>query len=339
MDHACLDPNGAAYKRFVTSLQNMGLVKSPAPKIVPLTGGVSSTIVLVQDAETRFCAKGALAQLKVAQEWRVPVNRNQAEVGWIRKAAEITPNAVPQVLGADAPENIFAMQWFDPADYPVWKQQLLSGHASPSMARNIGHVLGQIHGATADDAAIAAQFPNDTNFDALRLDPYLRSTAIVHSDLANRLLAIAKTTATTKRVLIHGDVSPKNILVGPSGSIILDAECATYGDPAFDLAFCLNHLILKAVHMPAHGQALAACFTALVDGYLAHVTWEPVDELQARASALLPALALARVDGKSPVEYLSDKDRDKVRRLARPLILSPPPAFDALLTQWIESLT
>ena len=118
--------------------------------------------------------------------------------------------------------------------------------------------------------------------------------------------------------LVHGDVSPKNILVAPQGPIFLDAECAWYGDPAFDLAFCLNHLVLKSFWVP--NPALRACFESLKDHYLAGVTWE--SSIEERVATLLPGLLLARVDGKSPVEYLDETGREQVRRLARRMLVA-----------------
>src|SRR5258706_15623986 len=111
--------------------------------------------------------------------------------------------------------------------------------------------------------------------------------------------------------LVHGDISPKNILIGPAGPVFLEAECAWYGDPAFDLAFCLNHLMLKCLWTPRSASDFLDCFDAMYAAYSAGVTWEPPAILEARAAALLPALFLARVDGKSPVEYLTqDADKD-----------------------------
>ena len=115
---------------------------------------------------------------------------------------------------------------------------------------------------------------------------------------------------------MHGDVSPKNILVGPEGPVFLDAECAWYGDPAFDLAFCLNHLLLKCVWVPAAKEKLLQCFSALSSSYLQRFSPE---NLEKRTASLLPALLLARVDGKSPVEYLDEAQRSFVRERARSL--------------------
>jgi aminoglycoside phosphotransferase (APT) family kinase protein len=145
-------------------------------------------------------------------------------------------------------------------------------------------------------------------------------------------MRLTEETAARRIALVHGDVSPKNILVGPSGPVFLDAECAWYGDPAFDLAFCLNHLLLKMVPLPRASRQLARSYDELASRYLAGVTWEGPDGLEARTAALLPALLLARIDGKSPVEYITDeRDRAKVRRAAMPVVASPPERLRDLL--------
>ena len=164
-----------------------------------------------------------------------------------------------------------------------------------------------------------------------------RATARAHPDIARRLEALAATTRATRRVLVHGDFSPKNLLAGPEGPMIVDAECAWFGEPAFDLAFVLNHLMLKRLWRPAFAGAYASAFDALRAAYLAHVTWEPVGALDERAAALLPGLMLARIDGKSPVEYLTDKqDRACVRAFARERLVAPVSDTGSLAAQWFR---
>jgi aminoglycoside phosphotransferase (APT) family kinase protein len=284
-----------------------------------------------------ICVKRALAKLKVAADWRAPVERSHYEVLWMRVAGGIAPAAVPEILGEDEATGAFAMAYLGPASYPNWKTQLAEGTVEAGTAAAVGDVLGRIHAATAGRPDLAARFPTDEIFYAIRLEPYLVATSRAHPDLAPRLLALVETTRTTKRVLVHGDFSPKNLLVGPRGPVILDAECAWYGDPAFDAAFVLNHLLLKGAWRPQWRDRYAAAFGALAGAYFAHVAWEPRGALAARTAALLPALMLARVDGKSPAEYLTDDAvREDVRAFARELVASPVADPREIAARWFE---
>jgi tRNA A-37 threonylcarbamoyl transferase component Bud32 len=311
------------------------LLPTDRPIVVPLTGGVSSDIVRVDFEDRSICIKCALPQLRVDAEWYAPVDRNHYEAEWLRVAGRIVPDAVPRILGDDREAGMFAMPFLDPMHHPVWKEELRAGRISPGTAREVGIVVATIHRHTADDPDIASRFATDHVFFPIRLDPYLAAAAKKHPECAPALENLVRVTSTTKRALVHGDVSPKNILVGPRGPVLLDAECAWYGDPAFDLAFCLNHLLLKCVWQPQWTDRYLQCFDALAGSYLAGVTWEPSGQLEARAAHLLPALLLARVDGKSPVEYITrDQDRDRIRVLARALLLEPPGALSEVRNAW-----
>jgi aminoglycoside phosphotransferase (APT) family kinase protein len=307
-------------------LRRMGLLKAGEfARLTPLTGGVSSDISLVEAGGRRFCVKRALPRLKVAALWEAPVERNAAEAAYMRAVARWLPHAVPRILGEDAEAGWFAMDYLAPEDHPLWKAQLLAGIVEPEFATAVGRDLAIIHARSAADPSMPAAFANDDTFEAIRIEPYLRATGRAHPELAARFDGLAHTTLATKRALVHGDISPKNILQGPAGPVFLDAECAWFGDPAFDLAFCLNHLLLKGAREGAERTRYIAAFSALAAAYLAGVDWERANGLEARAAALLPVLFLARVDGKSPVEYLTrESERAAVRRCAIPMIADPP---------------
>lgn len=237
------------------ALARMGLMQSgDTPEVIALTGGVSSDIVRVALPGGELCVKQALPKLKVTADWQAPVERSRFELHWLQTVASFLPEAVPKVLGEDSEAGMFAMQFLDPAEHPVWKEQLRDGNISLATAVEVGRRMGAIHRATAGDARIAAMFATDHIFFPIRLEPYLSATAAKHPDCANRLQSLVRITGASKKALVHGDVSPKNILAGPRGPVFLDAECAWYGDPAFDLAFCLNHLLLKCAWRP-HWQA------------------------------------------------------------------------------------
>lgn len=322
--------------RMLAALQRAGLIDDTADaSFEALTGGVSSDIWKVTTPTHTFCVKRALSRLKVAADWQAPVERNRFEVAWYRVAHEIVPGAVPEVLYHDEVEMLCAMSYLDPQQHRLWKQELRAGRAIPADASEVGHRLGRIHAATAHNPEVMSKFPPNDIFRAIRLEPYLEATALAHPDLRDALFALSRRTGALRIAMVHGDVSPKNIMLGPKGPVFLDAECACIGDPAFDLAFCLNHLLLKCLWNPTARRAFTACFEALTEAYLGAVDWERADALEARAASLLPALLLARVDGKSPVEYIrNEAQRACVRRCARPLVQSAPTRLIAVLAAW-----
>ncbi|MGF1640918.1 MAG: phosphotransferase family protein [Rhodospirillales bacterium] len=321
-------------------LRLLGLVGADEhPVCEALPGGVSSDIWRVDTARGPVCVKRALARLKVAADWRAPVERNASEVRWIETVARILPRAVPRLLAHDESAQMFVMAYLDPALYPPWKEALRQGRVDLLVAADVGERLARIHAGTAGCSDIAHRFDTAALFHALRLEPYLEAAARAHPTLAEPLAELVDQTAAIRRTLVHGDVSPKNILVGPEGPLFLDAECACYGDPAFDLAFCLNHLLLKCAWTPAATDRLLAAFTVMAETYRTLVSWEPAADVDERAARLLPGLLLARVDGKSPVEYLTDlRDKERVRRVARRLLLDPVATVDEVAAAWAQDL-
>lgn len=309
---------------FVQALRELGLAGEESLSGEPLTGGVSSDIWRIDTLRGPVCAKRALAKLRVAADWRAPIERNQYEARWMAVAQAASPGSAPRLLGQHPARGVLVMQWLAPADHALWKQQLREGHAEIATAQAVGRRLARIHAYAAARPELAAQFDTDRIFYDIRLEPYLVATAAKHPDLADALLALVAQTQSHAVALVHGDVSPKNILIGPQGPVLLDAECAWWGDPAFDLAFCLNHLLLKCLWTPPAREAFLAWFDALAAAYLDGVDWEPREAVEQRAAHLLPGLLLARVDGKSPVEYLTtDTQRETVRRCACALIQEP----------------
>jgi fructosamine-3-kinase len=301
----------------------------------PLTGGVASDIWRADLASGPVCVKRALERLRVEAEWVVPTTRTANEAAWLREAARLAPGAACPVIGFAEEERVLVLAWLDPADHTNWKADLASGIVDRGVAGVVGQRLARLHHGFADPAAYAGPFAAADLFRALRLDPYLGTTADRHPRHAATLRHLAERTARAGHSVIHGDVSPKNVLVGPRGPLLVDAECASWGDPAFDLAFCANHLLLKAVWHPALATQLRDAFDRLCDGYLAGVSWEPIDELEGRAASLLPALALARVDGSSPVEYLDEAEgRPTVRRRAEPLLRDLPTRLADVADRW-----
>lgn len=306
------------------ALAAMGL--GAAGEITRLSGGVSCDVWKIDVAGREpLVLKRALPKLRVTADWRAPPERAAAEVAWLRLVAGINPRWVPAVLGEDRAHHMFAMEYLPAETHPVWKAQMAAGHVDIGFAAEVGAALAAIHAATAGRADVAAAFDNGAQFAALRLEPYLLFTAEKHPFVTRAIRDEAARVAHARIALMQGDISPKNILCGPMGPVFLDAETACYGDPAFDVAFCMNHFLLKAVWHPEWTDQYAQSFAAMRDAYLGGVTWENPVEIDRRVARLLPMLFLARVDGKSPVEYLTDDEAKAfVRGAAMQMIVEPP---------------
>lgn len=318
--------------RCIRLVETLGLARAAdVSDVRPLTGGVASDIARVALSDRPVCVKFALDKLKVAEEWRAPVHRNGAEYAWLGFARSVSPLNAPRLFGHSDALNGFAMEYLQGDDTYSWKTALMAASPPRGEAEKVAVLLGRLHAASSRPGFDRGPFDNHDDLMALRLEPYLSFTASRHPDLAARIGGLVDAHYRADRVLIHGDVSPKNILIRGTEPVLLDAECATMGDASFDLAFCLNHLILKAVHVPGLRAELLDEIRLFWRAYAPHVDWEDVSALEARTTSLIPALMLARVDGKSPVEYLTGAERTLVRNLSKPLILSPPATLDALL--------
>ena len=321
-------------------LAEAGLADHDAhPVIEPLSGGVSSGIFKVVVGSSTCCVKQALPKLKVEKDWRVPTDRVFAEIAWLRQAADIVPGHVPRVLSVSERDGAFAMEFLDEEVNRNWKSLLMEGVLEDGAGYKVASVVGQIHEATAGDPDIKKRFPNSSNFYLLRLEPYLVETAFRNPDLSKELIELVHSIQHHPLALVHGDVSPKNIFMNADGAVLLDAECACYTDPAFDMAFLLNHLLLKSVFRPQSRSDFLSLLQEIWKEYAAYVTWESKRGLEARVTRLLPGLMLARVDGKSPVEYLRQEQQSVVRRFARQTLMQPRYTLSQLADEWESFLT
>jgi aminoglycoside phosphotransferase (APT) family kinase protein len=162
------------------------------------------------------------------------------------------------------------MEFLGGKDVYLWKNALLLGQQPRGEAARVADVLGQIHATSARSEFDRSPFQNRDDFDDLRIDPYLRFTATRHSQVAGQIMAVADAIYSNDTVLVHGDVSPKNIMLRGAVPVILDAECATMGDASFDPAFCINHLVLKAIHLPRVRSALLQEVLTLLASMMRH---------------------------------------------------------------------
>ncbi|WP_171013146.1 aminoglycoside phosphotransferase family protein [Microbacterium sp. 2FI] len=295
----------------------------------PLSGGVSSDIWLIRTDDIALVLKRPRRKLKVEADWQAPLDRGASEAAWLEYVSSAVPGSCPRVLGYDEESFAIALEYLDPARHSNWKSDLLAGRVDPAFAGAVGRDLGRIHSASARAPELAFQFDHPDLFESLRVEPYLVRTAAAVPEAREALESIIGTLRVTRVALVHGDVSPKNILAGQH-PVFLDAECATWSDPAFDAAFCLTHLTLKQIHLPQHAAALRASAQEFAGAYQAEIDWEEPADVAARVARILPALMLARVEGASPAEYLNPAARDIVRAVALDALATDRPIEDLI---------
>ena len=301
--------------------------------VARLTGGVASDIAKITTDNGHYCIKFALPKLRVAADWYAPVERNFAEFKYLQALSQIAPNSGLSLYGHSATENGFAMAYLDGDSTYLWKPALFDGQGTSDEAKAVGTILGTIHRASSQPDFDKTAFFNHDDFYAIRIEPYLVHTAKKHPMIATQLNQMAKQLFTADTVLVHGDVSPKNIMFHNGHPVLLDAECATMGDGCFDVAFCLNHLILKAVFVPSKRADYLSYSYDFWHNYKAFISWESQADFEKRLCQLLPMLMLARIDGKSPVEYFTTDHHEFVRQLALPLITEPASDLSELLAR------
>lgn len=306
-------------------LLERGLLGS-AVSVTPLDGGVSCEVFSATDGERSVVVKHAGPTLRVAAVWHADPRRVVHEGEVLRALSGLTPGSVPALLDIDRHNHMIAMSHAPPAWVP-WKRWLLAGHGDPAVAATLGEVLATWHRSTWEDARYAA-LDDYGLFEDLRLEPYFAATQDAHPRYAEPLTAVTARLRRRRLCLVHGDFSPKNVMVGEEGTWVLDFEVGHIGDPEFDLAFMLTHLLLKAIHRPDDVSTYRSCASAFLEAYCDHgPNAGPMDGPGLRR--LLGALVLARVHGKSPVEYLDDHGRRRAVELADALLFDELERLDS----------
>jgi 5-methylthioribose kinase len=321
-------------------LRASGHVPRGAPvRVRELSGGVSNIVLRVDvEGDAPYVIKQCREKLRVAMDWRARLDRIWVEYATLELLGRILPDGlVPRILFADRANYLFAMTCASD-DAVTWKSHLMAGTVEPEIATELGAVLATIHAETPRYPELHATFADTSLFDELRVDPYYRTAARAHPELASTIAALiaAMNLPAAERTLVLGDFSPKNILVHSGGLILLDFECAHAGDPAFDLGFFLSHLYLKTIRAalsePAAASRLIDLLSLFWTSYLARRALSPAREaeLKRRAGLHAGACALARVDGKSPVEYLDAQGQAAARAFACQALRTQPASCDDL---------
>ena len=317
---------------------------SEQPTLRVLAGGVSNRTVLVErPGGEAWVLKQALAKLRVKVDWfsdPVRIEREAEGLRWLdRLLQQVIPGAITPLVFEDRDHHLLAMQAV-PQPHENWKTMLLAGRVEPEHVRQFASLLGTIHREASRRAGeVAAAFDDRSFFETLRLEPYYRYTASQVSQARPFLSHLLHETVRRRHTLVHGDYSPKNILVHHGRLILLDHEVIHWGDPAFDLGFAFTHLLSKAHHLPSHREAFADAarlFWRTYQQALGDLPWR--GDLEWHAVCHTLGCMLARVAGRSPLEYLNEQERSRQRDAVVALMDRRPQTMDSLITDFLARL-
>lgn len=287
-----------------------------------LSGGVSNVVLRIHDEPADLIVKQSLPRMRVSEEWLAPQERTITEGEAMMLASTVIDDGVPRIQLTDESMFVLAME-AAPDHWSDWKTELMAGRANDMVAARVGSIAGSLHRATLGESSLSPLLLETEPFEQLRLRPYYTHAGRMKPEWSALLDELADELRSNRRCLVHGDLSPKNILTpteGESGRAwIIDFEVAHRGDPRFDLAFLITHLMMKAVHLAKHSERFDRLAWAFLDAYTAAAGPELAPDL-AGTMRHVGALLLARVHGKSPAEYLTATGRAHVERLAAPAL-------------------
>lgn len=297
-----------------------------------LVGGVSAVIFLVSDGSgKRYVIKQARAVLDVPDLWTADPGRALFEARALTVMEALVPGRVPHVVTVLPKQNAIVLS-AAPANWVNFKSALLQGTARADASAEIAMTLASVHNGTRSDTDIHHTFDRREEVEALRIEPWFEAAAVKNPQLADLMDEAASLLRGSGKCLVHGDVTPKNVLCSTtgSGSWLLDPEVAHFGQPEFDTAMWCSHLLLK-IHRKQSAEQRTLVGTAL-NNFITTYSTEVQESLlnQENLGKLISAVCQARLFGKSRVEYRDDINRDALFADLAAIIHSKTSATDTL---------
>ena len=308
------------------------------PECQTLSGGVSNRTVLVtRSSGEAWVIKQALAKLRVKVDWfSDPARVHREALGLQHLAALAPPGTITPLIFEDKANHLLAMAAV-PQPHENWKTMLLAGRVEMDHVEQFAAILGTIHRrAIASTDAIAGVFEDRSFFESLRLEPYYAYTASQVPEARDFLEALIADTRAHRFTLVHGDYSPKNVLVHNGRLVLLDHEVIHWGDGAFDVGFALAHLLSKAHHLPSFRRSFVKAAISFFANYDAARGFPGGDaEMERQVVRHTLGCLLARVAGRSPLEYLNADERERQQRVVVRLMQSPPATLVDLIAGFL----
>jgi tRNA A-37 threonylcarbamoyl transferase component Bud32 len=329
----------AALRRYLAAAGF--IANDESVSIVALPGGVSARTVLVEWPNGRSLVfKQSLPKLRVAVDWfsdPARVHREALGLCWASRLAPL--GSVPSLVFEDTLEHILGMEAV-PRPQENWKSMLLAGLLHDDHVSQFGRWLGMMHRRSwLQRDELASVFDDRSFFRVLRVEPYYQYTASRVPAAAAFLGDLVDSTLARRLALVHGDFSPKNVLVHAGRLRVIDYEVIHWGDPAFDLGFALTHLLGKAHHIRDRRADFGRAAKTFLREYietLGRLPW--VGDLEPHAVRHTLGCMIARAEGRSPLEYLDRIERERQRNAVLDLISSPPLTVNDLVDEFLARL-
>lgn len=284
-----------------------------------LSLGVSNkTLLFTRENGVEWVIKQSLSKLRVKQDWYSAPQRIKIEYEGLKWLAKVLPpEAVPVPIFFDEPNFVLCMSAV-PRPHDNLKLLILKGDIDPALFAKLGNLLGIIHNAGRTSREAATLFGDRSYFRELRIEPFYKFTAKGIPELNSFFSDLISQTLKVQETVVHGDYSPKNILVRNQAVVLLDYEVMHFGDPAFDIGFFLCQMLSFTNHLNDSRDRLAAASRQFWDNYQTTVH-RVTAAAESRAVQHTIGCLLARVLGRSPVNFLSEEEKLRQVRVAKAL--------------------
>jgi 5-methylthioribose kinase len=232
----------------------------------------------------------------------------------------IVPGVVPKVIRIDRTNSVLIL-----SDIKLGGQlladELAAGRVHPEAGPQFGSTIGEIQKATfglslgqiLGDASIV-ESSNKNSYLGARTEAPLR----LYPEQTQQLL---EDSAKAARCFVMGDLSPKNIFVEEQSVRFLDLERTSTGDPAYDPAYVITHLLIDA-NRSLHSSSLEfinGFMQAYLEAVSSSLNSQELDELQNRIIRFVGFSILHRTQGIYFVSY-SGQDKDSWQQKAGVLL-------------------
>lgn len=283
--------------------------------------GRKNIVYSVVTSKQRLIVKQAHSRVQHTKE-RIFLDRKRIfqEHACIQVMSEIVPpDFIPTVLLED--RSNFILVTSGPAREAVlWENELARGRVDLQIAAQCGEALATIHNETINASELKSMFKDTKAFEQMRIEPIYDRIADAFPELKKTIDDRAKGLRSSGKVMVLGDLRPRNVWVNKGQIYLVDFATAHFGMPTFDVAFYCSDLCLKAI-MNSHQKA--AYLEAINVYWLSYFdTARYPKRQQVERSAVRDFGCILLANAHTPPVEIDDHTRDLTNRIAQSLLFT-----------------